>query len=239
MEPILIYGFPAGSSMGLVAALEWLDKPYRLCRVDMLGEMRDPSYARINPRHETPVFITEEGQPLTETMAITAWLEARDSERRISFDPLSPEADRMHQLKAFVNTGFTGAFSPLWVAMEMEEPNPAMQSALREFGREGVIERHDRLEDMIGESPFLLGERPTLADALLIGVARWLDFHEVADKNRWPKLAALRGRLEADPAVIYATALEDGDMRPGTGACLGHVSLSEVIERFGTREEKA
>ena len=51
MEPILIYGFPSGSSMGIVDALEWLGKPYRLCRVDMLGEMRDSSYARINTRH--------------------------------------------------------------------------------------------------------------------------------------------------------------------------------------------
>src|SRR3546814_14804965 len=54
LEPILIYGFPLGSSMGLVAALEWLGKPDRLCRVDMLGEMREPAYARINARHETP-----------------------------------------------------------------------------------------------------------------------------------------------------------------------------------------
>ena len=107
MEPILVYGFPAGSSMGLVAALEWLGKPYSLCRVDMLGEMRDPSYARINARHETPVLITDAGRALTETMAIAAWLEARDGERRISFAPLSPEADRMHQLMGFVNTGFT------------------------------------------------------------------------------------------------------------------------------------
>ena len=42
MEPILVYGFPAGSSMGLVAALEWLGKPYRLCRVDMLGGIGQP-----------------------------------------------------------------------------------------------------------------------------------------------------------------------------------------------------
>ena len=233
MEPILIYGFPLGSSMGLVAAFEWLGKPYRLCRVDMLGEMREPSYARINARHETPALITDKGKVLTETMAISAWLEARDAERRISFDPLSEEADRMHQLMGFVNTGFTGAFSPLWVAMEMETPNPAMQSALREWGRERVIERHDKLEGMIGASAFLVGERPTLADALLIGVARWLDFHAVADKGRWPKLAALRQRLEADPAVIYATALENGEDRPGTGACLGHLALKDVIERFG------
>lgn len=113
MEPILIYGVPSGSSMGLVAALEWLGTPYRLCRVDMLGEMRDPRYRRINPRVETPALITDQGHVLTETMAIAAWLEARDTNRRITFDPLSREADRMHQLMAFINAGFTGAFGPL------------------------------------------------------------------------------------------------------------------------------
>ena len=40
MEPILVYGFPLGSSMGLVAALEWLGQPYRLSRVDMLADMK-------------------------------------------------------------------------------------------------------------------------------------------------------------------------------------------------------
>lgn len=233
MEPILLYGFPLGSSMGLVAALEWLGKPYRLCRVDMFGEMRDPSYARVNARHETPAFITDDGQPLTETTAISAWLEARDAERRISFDPLTRDADRMHQLMAFVNTGFTGAFSPLWAAMEMETPDPAMQSALREWGREQVVERHDKLEDMIEESAFFLGDRPTLADALFVGVARWLDFHKAAEKGRWPKLAALRERLESDPAVLYASDLEDGKASPGSGACAGHVELAQVIEHFG------
>lgn len=232
MEPILIYGFPLGSSMGLVAALEWLGKPYRLCRVDMLGEMREPSYARINARHETPAFIDEQGRILTETMAIASWLEVRDTDRRISFDPLSPQAARMHQLMAYINTGFTAAFYPLWAALEMDPPNPALQSTLRDWGRERIVERHDKLEGMLEETPYLLGDKSTLADAVLIGVARWLDFHAVADKARWPKLAALRERLEADPAVVYATALESGEDCPGTGACVGHVPLEQLIKQF-------
>ncbi len=220
--------------MGLVAALEWLGRPYKLSRVDMFGEMREPSYKRINPRVETPALVTDRADVLTETMAIAAWLEARDTERRISFDPLSREAEGMHQLTAFINTGFTGVFGPLWAAMEMQPPNPALQSALREWGREGVIERHDRLEEMIGDTPFLVADHPTLADGILIGIARWLDFHQVADKTRWPKLAALRSRIEADPAVIYAMALENGSMQPGNGACTGHVELADVIDRFGS-----
>jgi glutathione S-transferase len=232
MEPILVYGFPSGSSMGLVAALEWLGQPYRLCRVDMLGEMREPAYRWLNPRVETPVLITDRGAVVTETMAIAHWLAARDSDRLISPDPLSPQADRMWQLLAFVNTGFTGAFSPLWAALEMDPPDPALQSALRGWGAAGVIERHDRLEEMIGDSPFLTGDRPTLADGVLIGVARWLDYHQVAPAAGWPRLSALRARIEADPAVIYAMALESGQEAPGNGACKGHVALAEVLRHF-------
>lgn len=233
MEPILVYGYPAGTSMGLVAILEWLGQPYRLCRVDMLGEMREPAYARINARVETPVLITDQGGPLTETMAIAAWLEARDTERRISFDPLSPEADRMHQLMGFLNTGFTGAFTPLWVALELPEPNPDFEAALRRFGRERVIERHDRLEEMLEGGPWLVGDKHSLADGLLAGVARWLEYHEVANLSRWPKLQALRRRVETDTAVVYAAALENGEQPTGTGACKGHLSLAEVIARIG------
>lgn len=233
MEPILIYGFPLGSSMGLVAALEWLGEPYRLCRVDMLGEMREPSYARINPRHETPAFIDDQGRILTETVAIASWLEARDTHRRVSFNSLSREADRMHQIMAFVNTGFTAAFTPHWAALEMDPPNPALQAMLRDWGRERILERHDKLEEMISDTPFLVGDKPTLADAVFIGVARWLDFHAIAHKSRWPKMAALRERLEADPAVTYATALESGDNPTRTGSCVGHVPLAEVIGQFG------
>ena len=233
MEPILIHGFPAGSSMGLIAALEWLGQPYRLCRVDMLGEMRDTSYGRINARHETPAFITEDGKTLTETMAIAAWIEARDTERRVSFAPKSAEADRMHQLLGFINTGFTGAFSPLWAALEMETPDPALQAALRQWGREQVIERHDKLEAMIGDTRFLVGDRPSLADGVLIGIARWLEYHEVAEPKRWPKIDAVRRRIEADPAVVFATAIENGETPAGSGALLGQVPLTEVIDRFG------
>ncbi|RVB00853.1 glutathione S-transferase family protein, partial [Mesorhizobium sp. M7A.F.Ca.CA.004.05.1.1] len=48
----------------------------------------------------------------------------------------------------------------------------------------------------------------------------------------YPKLAGLRLRIESDPAVRYALAVEDGEQPAGSGACLGHVPLTEVIDRF-------
>lgn len=232
MEPILVYGFPEGSATGLVAAFEWLGQPYRLCRVDMLKDMTSAAYRRLNDRGETPVLITGEGRVVTETMAIARWLETRDTERRISFDSGTPEAERMHQLIGFLNTGFTGAFSPLWAAMEMNPPDPAMQEALRAYGRKAVIERHERLEALVGDSPYLVGDHPTLADAVLAGVARWADFHGVLDVAAYPRLAAVRRRIETDPAFVFALAVESGEWPAGSGAMMGQVPLADLLARF-------
>lgn len=229
MEPTLLYGFPLGSSMGLVAALEWLGQPYRLSRVDMLADMRSPDYLRLNPRGETPVLLTGDGRVLTETMAIALWIEARDSERRVSFAPGTPEADRLHQLVAFINTGFTAAFIPYWVAMELAAPDPDYQAALRRLGHEAVNERHARMEELIGATHYLLGDRPTLADAVFIGVARWAAFHQAVAPGAYPRTQALLDRLRADPAVAYAQAVEDGATPPGSGACLGQVPLADLL----------
>ena len=231
MEPILVYGFPLGSSMGLVAAFEWLGQPYRLSRVDMLADMKSDAYGRLNDRRETPVLIADDGRVLSETLAIARWLEARDVERRISFGTAA-EADRMHQLMSFLNTGFTGAFSPLWVALEMEQAEPGYRETLRDHGRKTVARRHAQLEAMIGDTPFLWGARPSLADAILIGVARWAEFHKAIDPQAYPRLAALRRRIEVDPAVRFAQAIENGETPAGSGAMRGHVPLDEVIERF-------
>ncbi|WP_332768249.1 glutathione S-transferase family protein [Phenylobacterium sp.] len=232
MEPILVYGFPLGSATGLVAAFEWLGQPYRLCRVDMLKDMKNDDYRRLNGRAETPVLITDDSRVLTETMAIAQWLEVRDTERRISFAPGTPEADRMHQFIAFVNTGFTGAFSPLWAALEMDPPNPSVQEPLRAVGRKMAADRHGQLEAMIGDTPFLVGGRPTLADGVFAGVARWAEFHGAPDLSAYPKLSAVRRRIESDPAFAFAVAIEDGETPTGSGAMTGQVPLADVIARF-------
>ncbi|MFC6980781.1 hypothetical protein [Microbulbifer taiwanensis] len=49
MTPVLFYGVPSGCSFGSIVALEWLGKPYQLCRVEMPEAATSDSYRRINP----------------------------------------------------------------------------------------------------------------------------------------------------------------------------------------------
>lgn len=229
MDPILFVGHPLGSSLGLVCAFEWLGMPYRVARVAMPDDMTGEAYGRINGRRETPVLIREDGSVLTETMAIALWLEGQDRDFRISFPAGSAQAHRMHQLMGFLNSSFTGAFSPLWAALEMPQATEAHREILRSFGREGVARRHAQLEAMVGDGSYLVGDRPTLADALLAGVGRWVEFHQAVDSTRYPKLQALKRRLAADPAVRFARGLEEGAIGDGSGAMRGLVPLAEAL----------
>jgi len=85
---------------------------------------------------------------------------------------------------------------------------------------------------LLGDRPWLLGEQRTLADAYFIGIARWTRYHDVADRRDYPNLQRLFEKLEADPAVIFAHAIEAERPAMSAGGFLGHVSLREVLAPF-------
>jgi glutathione S-transferase len=230
MEPTLFAGYPLGSSLGLIAAFEWLGQPYRVSRVKMPDDMVTKAYAEVNGRQETPMLITDDGV-LTETMAIALWLERRDRGRRVSFEAGSRRSDRLHQYMAFLNSSFTAAFSPLWAALEMQGVSDQVRETLRSFGRRAVAKRHRQLEGMLGAGKYMLGETPTLADALFIGVARWADFHQAIDPAEYPRILALRETLEADRAVVFAHAIEDSKPVTDQGAMVELVPVETALRK--------
>ena len=231
MEPILFYGVPQGCSFGSIVALEWLGQPYRLCRINMPGDMQNDLYSRLNPRRETPVLLLENGEPLTESAAILQNIAGRDPARGLGFAQGDVRFDHLNQMIAFLNTTYFSAYNPLWKAYEMEE-NPPVQAVLRNIGREAVEKAHEQLEAMVPEGSCLAGTERTIADAYLTGIARWAVYHRVIEPRAYPKLHRLLQKLEADPAVIFAHAIEEGSTAITTGAFRGHVSLASIGTRL-------
>lgn len=231
MEPVLLYGVPQGCSFGSIVALEWLGQPYRLCRINMPGDMQSDLYARINPVRETPALLLEDGTVLTESAAILQNIATRGIDRGLGFKQGTREYDRLNQVIAFLNTTYFSAFGPLWRAYEMGE-NPPVQSVLRDVGRQAVAKAHERLEAALGGSEWLAGPRQTLADAYFIGLARWGKYHRVVTPGQYPKLDRLIERLEADPAVVFAHAIEDERPATSSGGFRGQLTLEELSLRI-------
>lgn len=225
----LLYGVPSGCSFGSIVALEWLGLPYRLSRIAMPEDVTSDDYRRLNPVAETPTLITPDGEAISESMAILNHLGARGLGTGLAFAQGTRDFDRLNQMLAFLNTTFFNAFSPLWHALEHGSEGTEKR-VLTDYGRGKVVRAHAVLEQMLGDRPWLLGDQRTLADAYFIGIARWTRYHDVADRRDYPRLQRLFEQLEADPAVIFAHAIEAERPAVSAGGFLGHVSLREVLE---------
>ncbi|WP_027133990.1 glutathione S-transferase family protein [Geminicoccus roseus] len=226
MQPILFYGVPEGCSFGSIVALEWLGIPYRLCRIAMPEVVQSEAYRRINPVGETPALLTGSGAVLTESMAILNHLGSQGIAQGLAFAQGSSGFDRLNAMLAFLNTSFFNAFSPLWHTLEHPGEGNA---ALVAYGRSLVAKAHAELEAMLDGKDWLLGDRPTLADAYFAGIARWTDVHPVVDRRTYPCLQRLFQRLQDDPAVRFAYAVEHEQSARSAGGFVGHVDLTDVL----------
>jgi glutathione S-transferase len=110
--------------------------------------------------------------------------------------------------------------------------NSQAAGVLREVGRETVAKAHEQLESMLANNEWLTGPRKSLADAYFIGLARWGQYHRVVQPGMYPRLERLIDRLEADPAVIFAHAIEDERPATSSGGFRGHIALEALTPRL-------
>lgn len=232
MNPVLFYGVPEGCSFGSIVALEWSGLPYRLCRIEMPSQVSGEAYRRINSVAETPSLLTGDGRVVSESVAILHHIGARSRDPHLVPRQGTAGFDRFNQVLAFLNTGFFESFAGLWYAME-HGLDDAEQAPLKRMAHRKVRKAHADLETLLGGQPWLAGEHRTAADGYFMGIARWNDFHQVLDRRDFPRLHRLHERLQDDPAVRFAHAIEHGEPATGAGGFQGHVMLAEVLESPG------
>lgn len=231
MTPTLFYGVPQGCSLASTVALEWLGAPYALSRVEMLEHPWPAAFARINPQNLTPAYVTAEGGTLTESVAILQHLAARNG-HQLGYPQGSPEYDRLNQALAYLATDFFAAFAPLWAAYEMAT-DPPRQDVLRDLGRPQVAKGCAHLDHLLAGREWMDGgSKKTVADAYLVAVARWAEYHGVLQVAAYPHLAAHLAKLRADPAVVFADAIERQQPATSSGGFLGHVTLADVVAQL-------
>ncbi len=232
MNPVLFYGVPEGCSFGAIVALEWSGLPYQLCRIPMPEVVSSEAFRRIKPVGETPSLRTADGRFMGQSLAILHHIGAASASSGLVPTQGSAAFDRFNEMLAFLNTDFFESFSPLWYAMEHDLQGEALR-AVKAMGHDKVRRAHAALEALLDGRDWLVGESRSAADAYLMGIARWNDFHHVLDRRDYPALHALYERLLADPAVRFAHNVEHGEASISTGAFAGHVELRDLAQAVG------
>jgi glutathione S-transferase len=238
MNTILFYGVPEGCSFGAIVALEWSGLPYQLCRIEMPSVVSSEAFKRVNPVGETPSLRTADGRFVSQSVAILHHIGAASPGSGVVPVPGSPDVDRFNEVLAFLNTDFFESFAPLWYAMEHGLEGEALR-AVTAMGHDKVRKAHAALETLLGTREWLVGGHRTAADAYLMGIARWNNFHQVLDRRDYPALNQLYERLQADPAVRFAHGVEHGEPVRSSGAFTGHIELQALQVKPARAEQDA
>jgi glutathione S-transferase len=192
---LLLYHHPYSRAANVVWMLEELGRPYELRYVDLMaGEQRTDEFRRLNPMGKLPVLA--DGETLvTETAAIGLYLADRYAP-----DVLAPALDDPARA-AYLRWSL---FAPSVI-----EPGAYAHGAKWEYraAQAGWGDWDNMLtaiERAIGDGPFLLGERFTMADVIFGGTLRYMLLFTMLDPR--PAYLAYVERCDARPAYQRAQA---------------------------------
>lgn len=192
-----LYYSPGACSLSPhIVALE-LGLPIETIKTDIRKKQTEKGddFFKINPKGQVPTLQLEDGEILTEGVAIVQYFASLAPEKKMMPEGFS----RFHQLEwlNFVTSEIHKTFSGFFA--------PDATEADKEKLRARLATKWPHLEAPLTKGKFLMGDQFTPADAYLYTVLRWTTFTQV-DTPQF--LKDYMARVEARPAVQAALKAE-------------------------------
>ena len=195
-----LYYLTGACSLASVMALREAGVKCELVKVDRKTRKAADGldFNEVNPKGYVPVLTLDNGETLTENIAVLQYIADRNPAAKIA--PPAGTMERYHLIEwlGFINSEIHKSFSPLF----REVPE-----AVKDYARNNLQSRLDYAQRALGSKSYLMGEQYTVADAYLYVVLGW-GAHLNFDIGRWPQLKQLHERVGARPHTIEALKSE-------------------------------
>lgn len=208
MSVMKLYYSPGACSLAPHIALEEAGAPFELSRVDLAADQQNsPDYLRVNPKARVPA-LADGDWVLTEAPAILRYIAARHPAAGLwPWD--SREEARCAEWLNWLSSTIQPAFVHVRRAARYASDPHAVED-VASTGRKTARELWRAVDQKIGEGPWAIGERYSVADPLLVVFWHWgrgpaLGFDMANDFPHWTAHAC---RLASRPAVQRAFANE-------------------------------
>jgi glutathione S-transferase len=156
-------------------------------------------YLAINSKGAVPALKLDNGQVLTEGVAIMQYLADQKPESNLAPKNGTMERYRVQEWLNYITSEVHKGFSPLW--------NPTADPAVKTWALDGLKKKFDWLNTQLTGKKYLTGDNFTVADAYLFTVVNWTNFLSV-DLAPWPALKEFQARVAARPKVQEALEAE-------------------------------
>jgi glutathione S-transferase len=160
------------------------------------ADTKSDAFKKVNAKGYIPVLQLDDGQVLTEGVAIVQYLADQKPEAQLAPKAGTLERYRLIEWLNYVATELHKGFSPLF-----RKPPAEFKQVLLD----GLSQKLAFLDQHFQKSAFLMGEKFTVADAYLFTILTWAPGQGL-ELSRWPALKAWFDKIGARPAV--KTALE-------------------------------
>ena len=159
-----LYYSPGACSLAAHIVLQELKLPTELVKVDIRSHRteRGDDYYSINPKGYVPALVLDDGELLTENVALLQYLASRSP----SLLPQEGKA-KWHAIEtlAFVSTEVHKAFKPLF--------DPSSSDEAKEKAKEQISKRLELLVPKLADSGFIAGLQFSVVDAYLFVMLTW------------------------------------------------------------------
>lgn len=152
-------------------------------------------FRSISPKAYVPALVLDDGQVLTENVAVLSYVAALDPGAKLAPPPGTLGNYRVIEAIAFVNSEIHKTVSPLF--------RPDTPEAWKAICRENVVKRLGLVEKTLENSPYLTGKDFSAADAYLYVVLTWAPKLEL-DLSPFPRIGEFYKRIDARPSVKAA-----------------------------------
>jgi glutathione S-transferase len=204
-----LYYMQGSCSLAPHLVMEELGIPYE--GVVISGDRGDhdkPEFLKLNPKGATPVLVLDNGQPLTENVAILTYLADLKKEKNLL--PAAGSFERIRALEwlAYLGTEVHKSFNLQFAPHGVFAGNEPVISAVTGWGKQMTMKQFDYIESKLPSSGFALGATYSVVDAYLFVFFSWAKYKEY-DLSRWPKYGALAARIAERPATLAVLKQED------------------------------
>jgi glutathione S-transferase len=156
-------------------------------------------YLAVNSKGAVPALKLDNGQVLTEGVAIMQYLADQKPESNLAPKNGTLERYRVQEWLNYITSEVHKGFSPLW--------NPTADPAVKTYALDGLKKKFDWLNTQLTGKKYLTGDAFTVADAYLFTVVNWTNFLGI-DLAAWPVLQEFQARVAARPKVLEALEAE-------------------------------
>jgi glutathione S-transferase len=200
-----LYFASGACSISPHVALREAGIPFDLVRVDFMRGKSLPDgtpFTSINPKGYVPALGLDDGQILTEGVAMIQYIADLVPEKKLAPPNGTFERVRFQELLNFIATELHKGTGPLF--------SPKINDEYRAFVMEKLALRFEHLDQLVKNNPsgWSFGDGFTVADGYALYALRTWEKVGKVNLDEYPVLAAYRRRIEERPTVRAALEAE-------------------------------